>query len=219
MQIVRLIRKPLVVAALLTVSAASHAAITVYTAQASFLAAVSAPGVDTFTGLSLTDLTPSPITRSAGAYGYTASAPDGFFGAGTAANPYLSTNTAANAITFGGFTGGVAAIGGNFFGTNVDGAFSTGSITMLATDSLGASVTQTIAGSLSGFLGFVSAGAMSSLVLSSVQPPNDFLWPAADNLTLAAAAISAPVPEPETYALLLGGLGLLGFISRRRRAA
>ena len=28
----------------------------------------------------------------------------------------------------------------------------------------------------------------------------------------------APVPEPSTYALLLGGLGLLGFMARRRRA-
>lgn len=26
----------------------------------------------------------------------------------------------------------------------------------------------------------------------------------------------APVPEPETYALMLGGLGPLGFVGRRR---
>ncbi len=30
--------------------------------------------------------------------------------------------------------------------------------------------------------------------------------------------ISAPVPEPETYAMLLGGLGLLGFAARRKNA-
>jgi hypothetical protein len=30
---------------------------------------------------------------------------------------------------------------------------------------------------------------------------------------------TAPVPEPETYAMLLGGLGVIGFAARRRRAA
>jgi hypothetical protein len=27
----------------------------------------------------------------------------------------------------------------------------------------------------------------------------------------------APIPEPETYALILAGIGALGFIARRRR--
>ena len=31
-------------------------------------------------------------------------------------------------------------------------------------------------------------------------------------------AISAPVPEPETYAMLLAGLGLMGAVARRRKA-
>ncbi|WP_256209002.1 FxDxF family PEP-CTERM protein [Nitrosospira sp. Nsp14] len=33
------------------------------------------------------------------------------------------------------------------------------------------------------------------------------------------AFLLAPIPEPETYAMLLAGLGLLGFIARRRRTA
>ena len=32
-------------------------------------------------------------------------------------------------------------------------------------------------------------------------------------------AVFAPIPEPETYAMILAGLGLMGFIARRRRAA
>jgi len=30
-------------------------------------------------------------------------------------------------------------------------------------------------------------------------------------------AVAAPIPEPETYALMLGGLGLIGFMAARRR--
>jgi hypothetical protein len=33
-----------------------------------------------------------------------------------------------------------------------------------------------------------------------------------------AISMAAPVPEPETYGMMLGGLGLLGFMARRRKA-
>ncbi len=35
-----------------------------------------------------------------------------------------------------------------------------------------------------------------------------------DNVVFQAA----PVPEPSTYAMMLGGLGLLAFMARRKRA-
>ncbi|MFO1319536.1 MAG: PEP-CTERM sorting domain-containing protein [Burkholderiales bacterium] len=41
------------------------------------------------------------------------------------------------------------------------------------------------------------------------QPVTDFKF-------LAFAPTTAPVPEPSTYAMLLGGLGLLGAVARRR---
>jgi hypothetical protein len=48
-----------------------------------------------------------------------------------------------------------------------------------------------------------------------VQPTTGgFLWPTVDNLVLAAPA---PVPEPVTSAMLLLGLGALGFTARSRR--
>jgi PEP-CTERM motif-containing protein len=37
--------------------------------------------------------------------------------------------------------------------------------------------------------------------------------------TGAVGAVTAPVPEPETYALMLAGIGMMGFMARRRRPA
>jgi len=42
--------------------------------------------------------------------------------------------------------------------------------------------------------------------------------PIFSNLTLFARDITTPVPEPETYAMLLAGLGAMGFMARRRKA-
>ena len=209
--------KPLAAAALLAATGAAQAAITIYTDQASFLAAVISPvGVDTFAGFSIIGTTPSPITRAAGALGYTAdTGPAGsFFGAGSPANPWLSTNTATDTVSFFNFTGGVGALGGNFFGSDIGGNFAGGSVTLSATDADG-TVEQTITGATtSSFLGFVSStGALSSASLFSVQPGSGLpLWPTADNLTLAAA-----VPEPETYGMMLAGMALIASMARRRR--
>ena len=42
----------------------------------------------------------------------------------------------------------------------------------------------------------------------------DFQFQADANTSFQVSA----VPEPETYALMLGGLGLIGFVARRRRS-
>lgn len=207
---------PLLAATLLMSAGVSQAAITVYTSQASFNAAVGTTGTDTFTGFNITGSTPSPITRSAGSFGYTASVESGgaFFGDGSTANPFLSTNTAQDVMNFGSFSGGVVAVGGNFFGSNISGLFAAGSITITALDASGP-VTRTISPaseSAGSFLGFVSDGPLLSLTVASVQPPSGFLWPSVDNLVLASA-----VPEPEAYAMMLAGLGLVGWMARRRR--
>ncbi len=208
----------LALVATLSSPSTARAQFVTYTSQASFLDAITNPGVDTFAGFSTTSTTASPITRAAGPYGYSASVSDNedFFGVGSAGNPWLSTNTATDAITFAGFTGGVGAIGGNFFGTNIDGAFESGDILVTYVDATGTQSTTLRAPTVSSFFGVVSLSrAINAFTVSAVQPSEtEFLWPTVDNLTLAQTT----VPEPGTYALLATGLLAIGIAGRRKRA-
>ena len=204
------------VAALLGLSGVSQAALTVYTTEASFLAAVSNAGTDDFSGLAPGDLG-SPVSRSTLTNGYTydASAPLNVYGIAGAPN-WLSVVDAADTLSLGNFGGGVRAVGGTFFNTDVGGALSGGNVTVTGNDG-GAPVSVFIISANTGsFVGFVSSGLIGSVTLvsdnsNSVDP--NFLYPTTGKLVLASA-----VPEPETYALMLAGLGLVGFLARRRRA-
>ena len=57
---------------------------------------------------------------------------------------------------------------------------------------------------------FLAAGDTFSFAYGGSNP---------DQFYINAITVTAAVPEPETYALLLAGLGVMGFVARRRRAA
>jgi hypothetical protein len=69
---------------------------------------------------------------------------------------------------------------------------------------------------------FIQSGGKLSVTLfdSTVSStPNYIELPGSYNATLSFYAEVTPVPEPETYAMMLAGLGLLGVMARRRKQA
>ncbi|MDB5934304.1 MAG: putative exosortase interaction domain protein [Massilia sp.] len=205
--------KSLALAALLSTAAVAHADITVFTTQAAFLAAVSAPGTDTYDDLLVGGTYPSPLPRLAGTYSYTAatSSINGFFPVGSGTDHWLSTVVPTDSIIFSTFAPGVVALGGFFFGTDVGGT-PLPATTITLTAQSGETQTVELNGANVGtFLGFLSTSQLTSVVMNVTQPANDFAWATVNDLTLA-------VPEPASYGMLLAGLGLVGFMARRRAA-
>lgn len=217
MRMTRLTGMALVAAAMVAPST-MKAQVTTYTTLASYLAAISAPGTDTYAGFNVSGTTSSPLSRNAGAYSYTAAASTStFFGAGTAGDPWLSTNIATDAVAFSNFSSGVRGVGGNFFGSDISGAFQSGGIQISwVVAGLGSGSTQLLNATTGTFFGVVSNSAFTSFTVSAIQPTSGFLWPTVDNLTLGAAAITT-APEPQTYALVGVGLLVIGAVARRRR--
>ena len=198
-------------------SGTAYAGPTIYTTQSAFLAAVGTTGVDTFDNFSNTGTTASPINRPAGVFSYTAAvSTTSFFGAGSGSDHWLSTNTATDTITFTNFSAGVRGVGGLFFGSDFNGLFQAGNVTLTATDASGTSTFTITSATVSSFLGFVSTGPLTSVTISAVQPAGGTLWPTVNNLTLASAA-TAGVPEPATWAMLFLGFGGMGYTLRRGR--
>lgn len=203
------------VVALLAASGAAQAAITVHTSQASFLAAVSAAGTDSFDDLSLAGTIAGPLARMAGSHSYSASVGPGsssfYPAADGAVDIWLASNNRQDTITASGFSSGVSAVGGYFFGSNNVGLSTPATeITVRATDAGGTTTELLLNPGTATFRGFVSTGGLTSLTLwvGANQGVGEVdVFPTLNDLTLA-------VPEPQSYALMLGGLALLGWAAR-----
>lgn len=63
----------------------------------------------------------------------------------------------------------------------------------------------------------VSSGSFSATVFGTTVDSK--LIPGHPSYTFSLQAVAQPVPEPESYAMLLAGLGIMGALARRRRAA
>ena len=218
--------RPLTTAAayaiLLCAATTAQAALTTYTSQASYLAAVGTTGVDTFNDL---DIEPydTPFPRTAGDFSYVATTGPGNPRAYGASDDdidwYLSSSRRTDAITFSDFGTPLAGAGGFFWGSNIAGyTVFAPFITVTATDSTGATLTYTIEDPVpTSFLGFVSDARIVSLsVTTGDQLGTDDLgvWPTVNDLHLSVSA----VPEPAACGMLLAGLGLVGAARRRRKA-
>lgn len=206
-------------AVMLFAATTAQAALTTYTSQASYLAAVGTTGVDTFNDL---DIEPydTPFPRTAGDFSYIATTgpgnPRAYGASDNDVDWYLSSSRRTDAITFSDFGTPVAGAGGFFWGSNIAGyTVFAPYITVTATDSTGATLTYTIEDPVpTSFLGFVSDARIVSLsVATGDQLGTDDLgvWPTVNDLHLSVSA----VPEPAAYGMLLAGLGLVG-IARRR---
>jgi hypothetical protein len=198
-----------IAAAAFLLSAGSAQAITFYTDAGAFAAATLAPGVDTFDDLSPDTFLALPTTRTAGDYGYTIGSPEGLFTVG-GGDTWMSTNALSDVIDITGLTGGVQGVGGFVFGTDFSGFVVPSTVTLTVTAVGGAIDSLTIpSNTATTFLGAVSMDGIQSIRLSI----------AAEYVTLNDLTLAAAIPEPGTYALMLGGLGLVGWLARRRRAA
>ena len=215
----RLIVRGLLAGGALLLASSANAAITVYESSASFNAAITGAVTDTFNDLSET-LISSPLARTAGGYSYQVTAANGLFPGSVAGNRFMSTNTATDTLSFVNFSNGPSAIGGRFFSSNIAGQFTpSAQISVTATDSFGSVLEVILNPTTASFRGFTTNGTIVSLAVSGFNPDpaGPFFWPSVDDLTLGVA--DSAIPEPATWAMMLGGFGLAGSALRRRRVS
>ncbi len=142
----------------------------------------------------------------------------------TAANGIMQLtggNTTLNTVTFSAavvdpvmaiWSLGQPGINAEFAFTNATPVFVTGG----ASNEYGGSAISVIGNSVFGVEGNGTVQFIGTYSSISWTNPVYEYWYGFD---VGIAAVANPVPEPETYALMMAGLGLMGLVARRRRVA
>jgi len=208
-----LTRKLLAGCAVMVAASAAHADITVFTDRAAFLKAMSGSATDTFDDLTMKE-TAGALNRMAGAYSYqvTAGPSDGgFYPSGSGSDIWLTGTMSSDVISFNAFSPGVFGFGGNFFGTDSFGSFMPGRTVVLSAVSGADSETFTLSNAAQdSFVAFLSDHPLTSVSFQNMENDGTVYWATANNVVLA-------VPEPATWSMLLGGLGVAALAGRRTR--
>jgi PEP-CTERM motif len=99
------------------------------------------------------------------------------------------------------------------------GLFSSTGVAIETNDDAGPGYDALIRRTLTAGTYFVGVTGYSDFSFTGTHGSNNWLYEL--NVTTAAPneVLAAPVPEPETYALFLAGLGLLGAAARRKKSA
>jgi hypothetical protein len=123
-------------------------------------------------------------------------------------NGNTNTDTAADESISATFADGLAYAGGVTFGNSVG-----GTVSWNTTGALDESLDFWLMYNTS-TSGSTNKGAAKQF---TTLADGDYMWTLASNGTLTYGVPA--VPEADTYALLLAGLGLVGFMARRRKLA
>jgi len=220
-----------VASALFVSLAGAQAQVTFYTSSDAWNNAVNHPQTDDLNNLGglVGQQLATPTVRQAGGYGYGFYAYDTVYGGaeavqvgGTAQNAFMTVPNPWDILIIDNITGNPNAFGVNLFGVSAQDNFVPFPVTLEILDAKGRNQLYTFnPGSQSdSFIGVISDAAIQII---NVYPAlgqgggSNVPYIAMDNVTFSDATVVA-VPEPSALALMLGGLGLVGFVARRRAA-
>jgi hypothetical protein len=201
---------------------ASAASVTTYNNAGTFISALQSSYLENFNSIGL-GAQLGPMNFSGNSYSYSVDVPsDSIYIIDSPSSPGDHAFSTANpdfSIVFT-FASGIDSVGGNFFATDAPGNVSSGVITILLNDGTTQVLTNPAG---SDFSGFISSGAdISSLTVSSSSAD---AYATVDNYYVGrhmdedhGGGPHAAAPEPQSFALLLGGIGAFALRLRRRKA-